>query len=118
MTDKLEPPPEHRHHRWHWIETEHGPMCASWFPEISGIRSAWDISGHNKFSDDPLVLRMWRYIGPAIPPHEERQDLKGADEARAKITRLADHANPLIEALESIIRRRLAELHAWKKKGS
>lgn len=81
MPDKLEPPPEHQHHRWHWIETEHGPMCASWFPEISGIRSAWDISGHNKFSDDPLVLRMWRYIGPAIPPHEERQDPKDADEA-------------------------------------
>jgi hypothetical protein len=60
------PPPEHNHRRWHWIETDHGPMCASWYPLIG--YGSWDISGHMKNAENPSILREWLYLGPAIPP--------------------------------------------------
>jgi hypothetical protein len=67
-TRRLAPPQEHDHRRWHWIETEHGPMAASWFPSANDVGGYWDISGHVKRDDDPKVLREWEYLGPAIPP--------------------------------------------------
>lgn len=69
MTDKpnlLTPPPEHAMHRWHWIETEHGLMAASWLP-MSDSNGAWDISGHY-ISVDSHRTKSWTYMGPAIPP--------------------------------------------------
>lgn len=69
MVDRLAPPPEHDHQRWHWIETKFGVMPASWIPMIgSGL---WNISGNTKAANDPSVLRGWKYIGPAIPPEYE-----------------------------------------------
>lgn len=70
MPDHLEPPDEHKHHRWHWVETEHGMMCASWYPVDDYRRGMWDISGHTKDADNPFVVRSWRYAGPAIPPDQ------------------------------------------------
>lgn len=67
--DRLTPPPEHNHHRWHWIDTEFGPMAASWYPMIGF--GQWDISGHTYAADHPKVLREWGYLGPAIPPEVE-----------------------------------------------
>ena len=56
MPDHLEPPDEHKHHRWHWVETEHGMMCASWYPVDDYRRGMWDISGHTKDADNPFVV--------------------------------------------------------------
>jgi len=61
----VRPPPEHRDKRWHWLDTEHGPMCASWFPLIG--KGTWDISGHTFDCDSLNAIRM-EYLGPAIPP--------------------------------------------------
>jgi len=66
--DKIVPPFDFDSHRWHWIDTEHGVMAASWFPGLGGCGS-WDISGHIFYADDARV-RTWRYIAPAIPPEQ------------------------------------------------
>lgn len=65
--DKVAPPREHDHRRWHWIDTEHGLMCASWYP-MAADGGLWDISGHAVRASDAMALRQWKYIGPAIPP--------------------------------------------------
>jgi hypothetical protein len=64
----LVPPPEHEHLRWHWIDTPHGVMCASWYP--SEYYGSWDVSGYTEIACSAKVLREWRYLGPAIPPTE------------------------------------------------
>lgn len=65
--DRVAPPREHDHHRWHWIDTEHGMMCASWYP-VAVDGGLWDISGQTRTPEDPKVRREWKYVGPAIPP--------------------------------------------------
>ena len=76
--DRLTPPQEHAHHRWHWIETEHGMMAASWYPLI-GV-GCWDISGYTKDCNNPFVMRDWRYAGPAIPPPSMTVDKQNTTE--------------------------------------
>lgn len=65
--ERIAPPPEHNSARWHWIETEHGMMCASWFPSASQGGS-WDISGHSFAASAPRVLKGFRYCGPCLLP--------------------------------------------------
>lgn len=68
MTDKtlLTPPPEHAMHRWHWIETDGGPVVACWFP-VARRRGVWNVMG-NRLSCASQTVASWTYIGPAIPP--------------------------------------------------
>ena len=63
----MRPPQDHSKWRWHWLDTEHGPMCASWFPMLD----TWDISGHSFRADDARVKSM-AYLTPAIPPSETK----------------------------------------------
>lgn len=64
----LIPAAEDNEKRWHWLDTEHGPMCASWFPLIG--RGTWDISGHT-FDFDSLTAKEMTYIGPAVIPKQD-----------------------------------------------
>lgn len=65
--NQLRPPPEHEHHRWHWIDTAHGPMPALWIPEEDGDEACWYANGACCTASHPKTKK-WRYMGPAIPP--------------------------------------------------
>lgn len=69
MTDRAtcEPPPEHRHHEWHWLRPTwtDEPTRMRWWPTMQ----AYALLGHYR-SPEALYNDGWRYVGPAEPPQE------------------------------------------------
>lgn len=71
--DLFEPPAEYSAARWHFVGTEYGVMCASWWPSIDGCDcGSWDISGHCTRADDLHARKAWDYLGPVPMPPKEK----------------------------------------------
>ena len=75
--DRCEPPPEHLHHRWHWVSFEWDTPRPAEFDDLHGW---WLPGGAMKPS---LAWRLgWRYVAPCLEPGAEKKGI-GSDQFRA-----------------------------------